>query len=919
MLSFQYTPYAVPLLLTAALTAGLAWHTLRLRATRGASGFGLLMVSASLWALVDALAVSGADLATQRLWTQLQYGPIVVAPLAWCAFALQYTGRESWLSPRRVLIASLLPAFTLLLVLTNRYHGLFWSRVVLERSGGLSVLEVFFGPWFWVHTAYSYGLLLAGTALMLPRLTIPGLYRSQTAALLLGLAIPWIANLVFLSGGPGAHLDPTPFALAATGLLFAWALFRLRLLDLVPVAREALVEGMGDGMVVLDPEGRVIDLNAAAAALVGTGPKRAIGLPAHEVLGAWPELADRCRSGTEGHLEVTMGDGRQRQFLDVRISPLRGLSRRPLGTLLVWRDVTRQRAAEEELRGQRRLLGSLLAVARATTERPALESTLHNTLEVTVSLTGAEGASLFLVDERGEVSRSYSTHAGSGRVEGRGRLAALMERGLAGWVARHRAATLVPDVIEDPRWLPFEAEDDGGDRGLTRSAMCVSISSGDSLVGVLMLGHSQTGHFTASHLELIRAAADQIALALRNAQIFETRSQMAERQSLLYQVLEAVSGHLDRQEVAQAAVDAIAQRISWPVVGIAVPGGDGKRWELHASPASVARNVDLEAGVVGRAYRTGRAQLVADVRHDPDYVAVLERVQSELAVPIQHAGRVLGVLNLESDEEGAFGEEDLRLAQSLADAVALALEGARLHQELAEKHHNLEELERLRDDLTHTMVHDLRSPLTAIRGAVEVLAMAEAEVLTPSHRQILSIATRSADQMAELIDSILEVSQLEDGSLPVERGRVSLRPLLEEVIQQQARRAEERRLLIVNEVATDLADAWADAGLLRRVVENLLSNAVRHTPGGGRIRIGAGPEPSDPRFLRVHVADTGPGIGEELKARVFHKFVTGGPTPGTGLGLAFCRLATEAQGGRIWVESRPGGGAKFFFTVPAVD
>jgi len=919
-LSFQYTPYAVPLVLTAALAGGLAWHTFRVRATRGASGFGLLMASASLWALVDSLAVSGADLATQRFWTQIQYGPIVVAPLAWCAFALQYTGRESWLSPRRVLIASLLPAFTLLVVFTNRYHGLFWSRVVLQQSGSLSVLEVFFGPWFWVHTAYSYALLLTGTALLLPRLAVPGLYRSQTAALLLGLAIPWVTNLVFLTSGPGPRLDPTPFALAATGLLFAWALFRLRLLDLVPVAREALVDGMGDGMLVLDPEGRVIDLNAAAAELVGTDPKRAIGLPASEVLAPWPELADRCRSGGEGHLEVTVGEGRQRLFLDVRLSSLKGLSRRPLGTLLVWRDVTRQRAAEEELRGQRRFLGKLLAVARATTERPALETTLHNTLEVTVSLTGAEGASLFLIDERGEVSRSYSTYAGSSRVEERGRLGALMERGLAGWAARHRAATLVPDVLEDPRWLPFEADDDdGGPLSLTRSAMCVSISSGDSLVGVLTLGHSQTGHFTASHLELIQAAADQIALALRNAQIFEARSRMAERQSLLYQVLEAVSGQLDRQEVARAAVDAIARRISWPVVGIALPSGSGKLWELQASPAAIERTVELQAGVVGRAYRTGRAQLVADVRQDPDYVAMLERVQSELAVPIQHAGRVLGVLNLESDEEGAFGGEDLRLAQSLADAVALALEGARLHQELAEKHRNLEELERLRDDLTHTMVHDLRSPLTAIRGAVDVLATAEAEVLSPSHRQILAIATRSAEQMAELIDSILEVSQLEDGSLPVERGRVSLRPLLEEVIQQQARRAEERHLLIVNEAAADLPDAWADVGLLRRVVENLLSNAVRHTPGGGRIRIGAAPEPSDPRFLRVFVADTGIGIGEELKARLFHKFVTGGPTPGTGLGLVFCRLATEAQGGRIWVESRPGDGARFFFTVPAVD
>jgi signal transduction histidine kinase len=137
----------------------------------------------------------------------------------------------------------------------------------------------------------------------------------------------------------------------------------------------------------------------------------------------------------------------------------------------------------------------------------------------------------------------------------------------------------------------------------------------------------------------------------------------------------------------------------------------------------------------------------------------------------------------------------------------------------------------------------------------------------------------------------------------------------------QATLAEEKQLRLETDVADDLPDAWADPDLVWRVLQNLVGNAVKFTPRGGRVRVTAGLEPraSSARMLRVAVSDTGPGVPAEVRGRLFEKFAAAGPGRGSGLGLAFCRLAVEAQGGRIWAESEPEKGSTFAFTLPAAE
>ena len=223
--------------------------------------------------------------------------------------------------------------------------------------------------------------------------------------------------------------------------------------------------------------------------------------------------------------------------------------------------------------------------------------------------------------------------------------------------------------------------------------------------------------------------------------------------------------------------------------------------------------------------------------------------------------------------------------------------------------------EQMREDLVRTLVHDLKSPLTSMLASMDVL---EASLAGPDSREkveMVGFARRGGIRLRTLVDAILDVARLEQGAMPLSLSAVPLSEAADEAFDLQRPLAEPRRLRLVNEVEAELPPVLADRGLLSRVLQNLVGNAIRFSPEGGAIRVGA--RRDRPGFLEVRVADDGPGLPARLRERVFERFVTGQHAEsGTGLGLAFCRLAVEAQGGRIRVEGSPSGGAMFVFTLP---
>jgi len=224
-------------------------------------------------------------------------------------------------------------------------------------------------------------------------------------------------------------------------------------------------------------------------------------------------------------------------------------------------------------------------------------------------------------------------------------------------------------------------------------------------------------------------------------------------------------------------------------------------------------------------------------------------------------------------------------------------------------------VEELRDDLLSMIVHDLRSPLGNITSSLEML---QDSLLPgdPALPVLLSVAMRSAERLSRLVDSLLDLSRLEAGEMGLNRAPTDLNALLAEAVEQVQTVAEAREIQLRLEAAPHLPAVTVDTDMIRRVIINLLDNAVKYTPRSGRVTLTAQPGPDQ---VAISVHDTGPGVPPEEQHRIFDKFTSvqrEGTPKGLGLGLAFCKMAVEAHGGRIWVESARGAGATLSFTLP---
>lgn len=230
------------------------------------------------------------------------------------------------------------------------------------------------------------------------------------------------------------------------------------------------------------------------------------------------------------------------------------------------------------------------------------------------------------------------------------------------------------------------------------------------------------------------------------------------------------------------------------------------------------------------------------------------------------------------------------------------------------------ELEKMRDDLIQAIVHDLRNPLNSILFSMDMIqTLPGAENLPSEILSMVEISRGNAWRMLGMINSMLDLSRLEHGNMPLMREPVVLAELVEQTIHSQSLLAQRREILILNDVPYDLPRVLIDRVLISRVLQNLVDNAIKFTAQGSNIEITAKTDP-DNHAVIVSIHDNGPGIPPELKGALFQKFITGpSPRRGSGLGLAFCRLAVEAHQGKIWVESEDHQGITFLFSLPIED
>ena len=488
---WQYTPYVLPLVIAAAISGAIGLVAWRRRHVPGATPLLVLVLAVVEWSLGNVLELGSAELEAKLFWANLEYLGIVTVPVMWLTFALQYTGRDKHLTYRNLALLAVVPLITLLLVWTNNLHGLMRYNIRLDRSGPFSVVAKTYGMWFWVNAAYSYGLLLLGTVILLQVLfRPPRLYRGQAAALLVGALAPWLGNALYISGlSPIPRLDVTPCAFAISGLAIAWGLLRFRLLDIAPMARGAVIEGMGDGTILLDGENRVLDVNPAAQRIIGCTPLEAIGQPATRVLSGQPDLLEGYHQATEKQTEITLGKGEAQRYYSLRISPLA----RRHGHLVVLREITEQKRAEAALRESRQKIESLHETARHLGVCETEEKVYQLTVDVAEKILDFPMCHLAIVEGGKLVTKAMSSGLPAEASRDR-----KLDEGLAGKTYRTGKTHILGNLDEGPQAKQLQESFKSaisapiGDMGVVQvlSAEPNSFTEDDARLLEMLLGHT---------------------------------------------------------------------------------------------------------------------------------------------------------------------------------------------------------------------------------------------------------------------------------------------------------------------------------------------------------------------------------------------------------------------------------------------
>jgi signal transduction histidine kinase len=325
----------------------------------------------------------------------------------------------------------------------------------------------------------------------------------------------------------------------------------------------------------------------------------------------------------------------------------------------------------------------------------------------------------------------------------------------------------------------------------------------------------------------------------------------------------------------------------------------------------------MSKGVIGRVVRTGELAWVNDITKEKDYVPKNHRTRSILIVPVMREDRVIGVIDLESTELDYFGSDDVAFVKLLVSHAAIAIENAQLFDQVIEANE-------AKTQFMNTASHELKIPMTSIKGYAKLLQMGAGGSLTEQQTDFLSVISSNVDRMTQLVNDLLDVSRIEAGRIRLEIQDVHLHDAIDEVVRSVKNQIESKHLNLIVDVDGDLPQLRADYNRIIQIITNLLSNAYKYTPEGGEISVIARPyNNGEMRGVSVTVNDTGFGISEEDQIKLFTTFFRSSDqnirdAPGTGLGLVITKKMIESHGGELTFKSELGKGSAFTFTLPLV-
>ncbi len=456
------------------------------------------------------------------------------------------------------------------------------------------------------------------------------------------------------------------------------------------------------------------------------------------------------------------------------------------------------------------------------------------------------------------------------------------------------------------------------------------LKHGDQVIGAFTITYLHTHTFTQDELLLLNLLADQAAVAVKNARLFDDSQRRLRDMSALVDMAKQVTGNLKLKSVLQTTVQILQGLLNARASTITMLSND--RTELIVA-AAVGVNPDIiekarmkvGEGVSGEALRRQEAIYVQDAYNEPDFLFFSDVVRSLLVVPLVVRDEAIGTLTVDSDQPNAFSPSDIQLMTIAAAQVGVAIANAGLFEEIEERavelavaYEELKESDRLKDELVQNVSHELRTPLTFVKGYVDLLLEGEMGVINAGQLEALTIVSTKADEITRLIEDIITLQRIDAGNLQLDQ--VSMTDFLKTAVASHQIVASQKGLHIIYKKPAFQAMVYMDKDRISQVVDNLIGNAMKFSPDGGTISVTITERSDD---VLVTIKDEGIGVPKEKQRKIFERFyqVDGSARRrfgGTGIGLAIVKRIVDAHKGQIWVESEVGKGSVFYFTLPKV-
>lgn len=553
-----------------------------------------------------------------------------------------------------------------------------------------------------------------------------------------------------------------------------------------------------------------------------------------------------------------------------------------------------------------------------------LSSVLNAMVEKVTGLLSVQTAGVFLYNEDSRELVPTSPFFGI-RQDDFAALRVTAQEPAAVWAVVNEGRNyLYNDPAEATRALPVL-----GSLLSMHSLLMVSLRSGKKIIGVLVLANKINGLFTQDDMHIVELIADRISGIVENMSLSTQRENHLRELTVLQKISAAISSEPENEKILNTIISVTTRAFDADVCYLALY--DAQERALVTQPGAYVAmpgpvlmpsiSIGDTKSLTVMVYKTGEVFFSPDALIDPRVTSPFIRamgLKSLMILPLRAENKVTGVMLIGRQQANAYTREHIRLASLIAHQAAIIIENAHLYENLRETKGELEQLNQIKNEFISMVSHELRTPITAIKGFVKVVLGKEAGSINAQQEKFLEIADRSIDRLSLLIADLLDISRIESGQLVLHLGPVNAASIVEEILRSSSHEARRRKLTVRSTIPSSFTPVMADRGRLIQVFDNLIMNAMKFTPDGGTITVGA-LDKGD--VVLFSVTDTGIGIDKSEHQKIFQKFYQAGSgpahtTPGTGLGLAIVKSIVEMHGGEIWVDSEPARGATFFFVIP---